>query len=598
MKKLMYAVFLVVLMAAYASAQSTAFTYQGRLLDNGTAPTGNYDFEFSLWDASSVGNQRGSTVTLTNVLVSSGIFTVNLDFGIEFPGSARFLEISVRQAGIPPYTPLAPRQPISSAPYAIKSLNSDTATDAQSLGGVVANQYVLTGDARMSDARTPTAGSANYIQNQNAAPQSSSNFNISGNGTVGGTVSGNEVNANSYYSIRGSNILSIDGSSNFFAGQNVSNAGSANTMVGFQAGLRNTGSFNTFVGMAAGAGNTTGNKNSIFGWFAGSDYTGDNNAIFGSHAGYSATAITTNGNSFFGSYAGGGATNNTSIGFRASNTGFGSASLINATAIGSYSAVSQNHSLILGSIDGVNSCSAAVNCASVNVGIGTTAPADRLHVSGSGAVRVRINSDSNTGLNLTINNNPGWSVASANGGNFLIFNDALVQSAFGIDAATNVITINSLGSAGGSQLCRNASNQISNCSSSLRYKTNIGRFSQGMAFVNMLRPITFDWKDGGKNDVGFGAEDIAKIDPRFVTYNKDGEVEGVKYDRLSVAFVNAFKEQQSEFAAQRKQMDNQQLQIETLFNKMKVLEAENTKLRSEIQALKHNKKTKSRLHSK
>lgn len=70
-------------------------------------------------------------------------------------------------------------------------------------------------------------------------------------------------------------------------------------------------------------------------------------------------------------------------------------------------------------------------------------------------------------------------------------------------------------------------------------------------------------------DVGFGAEDIAKIDPRFVTYNSRGEIEGVKYDRLSVAFVNAFKEQQAEInelrtvsSEQTKKLEDQKAQIE------------------------------------
>ena len=52
-------------------------------------------------------------------------------------------------------------------------------------------------------------------------------------------------------------------------------------------------------------------------------------------------------------------------------------------------------------------------------------------------------------------------------------------------------------------------------------------------------------------DVGFGAEDVAKIDPLFVTYTDKGEVEGVKYDRLSAAFVNAFKEQQAQIERQQ-----------------------------------------------
>jgi hypothetical protein len=118
-----------------------------------------------------------------------------------------------------------------------------------------------------------------------------------------------------------------------------------------------------------------------------------------------------------------------------------------------------------------------------------------------------------------------------------------------------ILRVDSLGSAGGTQLCRNLSNQIANCSSSLRYKTNIAPFSSGLSFIKQLRPIMFDWKQGGRRDVGFGAEDVAKIDPLFVTYNDKGEVEGVKYDRLNAAFVNAFKEQQAQIERQQKQIN-------------------------------------------
>jgi hypothetical protein len=63
-----------------------------------------------------------------------------------------------------------------------------------------------------------------------------------------------------------------------------------------------------------------------------------------------------------------------------------------------------------------------------------------------------------------------------------------------------------------------------------------------------------------------------KIDPRFVTYNSKGEVEGVKYDRLSVAFVNAFKEQQEQIELQQRQLQRQGAEIEAL--KVKVSEVE------------------------
>jgi hypothetical protein len=111
------------------------------------------------------------------------------------------------------------------------------------------------------------------------------------------------------------------------------------------------------------------------------------------------------------------------------------------------------------------------------------------------------------------------------------------------------LVIGTLGSAGSQSVCLNAANRISPCSSSLRYKTNIHRFGLGLDLIRQLKPITFDWKDGGMHDLGLGAEDVAKIEPLLVHYNGKGEVEGVKYDRIGVVLVNAVKEQQAQIEA-------------------------------------------------
>ena len=62
--------------AAVARAQTTSFTYQGRLTDGGIPANGNYDLQFALWDSATNGNQIGSTQTISNVPVGGGIFTV------------------------------------------------------------------------------------------------------------------------------------------------------------------------------------------------------------------------------------------------------------------------------------------------------------------------------------------------------------------------------------------------------------------------------------------------------------------------------------------------------------------------------------------
>ena len=101
-------------------AQGTAFTYNGRLNDNGAAANGNYDMTFNLYDAETGGNLVAGAVSLTPVPVVNGLFAVKIDFGAAaFTGADRWLEVSVRRTGTPAFTTLVPRQGLTSSPYAI-----------------------------------------------------------------------------------------------------------------------------------------------------------------------------------------------------------------------------------------------------------------------------------------------------------------------------------------------------------------------------------------------------------------------------------------------------------------------------------------------
>jgi hypothetical protein len=76
-----------------------------------------------------------------------------------------------------------------------------------------------------------------------------------------------------------------------------------------------------------------------------------------------------------------------------------------------------------------------------NVGIGTASPVSKLQVSGVGGIRAHVNSDSNAGLGLSLNNQPKWSLATVNPGQFQIFNDAIGANALWIDGTTNNVGI-------------------------------------------------------------------------------------------------------------------------------------------------------------
>ncbi len=116
-----------------AFAQGTAFTYQGRLNDGAAPANGTYDLTFALHGAVSGPAQVGAALTNSATLVSNGLFTVSLDFGNQFPGANRWLEIGVRTNGAGGFTALAPRQPLTATPYAVYAPNAGTAVNAGSV---------------------------------------------------------------------------------------------------------------------------------------------------------------------------------------------------------------------------------------------------------------------------------------------------------------------------------------------------------------------------------------------------------------------------------------------------------------------------------
>jgi hypothetical protein len=173
--------------APLASPVGTAFTYQGQLTDAGVPADGVYDFQFTLWDAETFGSQIGSPVTRGDVVVASGVFAVELDFGASaFAGEARWLEIGVRPGDSSgSYTTLDPRQKVMPTPYAIHSLDADTIDGAHAASfagsshdhmteiwtGTGAGLGINSGDTAL--AASSSAASAGAFENPEAANSAS-----------------------------------------------------------------------------------------------------------------------------------------------------------------------------------------------------------------------------------------------------------------------------------------------------------------------------------------------------------------------------------------------------------------------------------------
>jgi hypothetical protein len=581
-------IFLVLLAAAAIAGQSNQFGYQGSLNTGGTPANGNYDFVFALYDSLSGTTQFGPTLTRNSVAVSAGVFSVNLDFGSQFPGANRFLEIQVRQTGGGAFTPLSPRQMINSSPYSVKSLNAEnavnatnatTATNATQLGGVAANQYVVTTDTRMTDARNPLPGSANYIWNQNKVLQPSSNFVISGNGDAGGTLSGNAINATTQYNIGFNRVLSVAGTNNVFAGVGAGTAnttGNSNSFFGANAGDSNAmGNDNSFFGRSSGELNTDGFNNAFFGRNAGfSNIIGSRNAFFGAFAGQANTASfnsffgqsageanTTGGNnSFFGRSAGANNQTGADNSYFGSGAGFGSPVAEGSanSFFGSDAGLSNrgNDNAFFGRSAGITNTMGSDNAFFGRSAGGQNTTGSNNAFFGRNAGGANATGDNNTILGAFANVSGNFSFATAVGAGAVVnaSNTVVIGRADDIVRIPGFLRVVQLGSPGSTSLCQNVNDTISTCSSSIRYKSNITVFRSGLDLIKRLRPVSFNWKDGGMLDMGLVAEEVAEVEPLLVTTNKQGEIEGVKYDRVGVVLVNAVKEQQTEIEDLRRQI--------------------------------------------
>jgi trimeric autotransporter adhesin len=373
---------------------------------------------------------------------------------------------------------------------------------------VAATQYVLTTDTRLSDARSPISGSANYIQN-GAGLQAGSQFNISGNGTVGGTMSANVVNATTQFNIGGSVVLdAVLATQNTLVGLQTGTGGTNLTAVGFQAGKASTGNNNTFVGSAAGLSNLGGGQNTFMGQGTGpQNTTGANNSFYGTQAGFN--NVGGGSNAFFGVTAGNLNTSGGSNAFFGLQAGFSNSTGSSNTAVGKgagfFSTIGSNNTFI---------------------GFSAGPP------NGTGD----LNQSAAIGANAVVTTD----------------NTIVLGTSTETTSIPGKLAVSTLGAAGATALCRNASQQLATCSSSLRYKTNLTPYGRGMDIIDRLNPIAFSWKADGMRDLGFGAEDVAKIEPLLVTYNAQGQIEGLKYDRITVALVNAVKEQQKQIETLKK----------------------------------------------
>ncbi len=358
---------------------------------------------------------------------------------------------------------------------------------------------------------------------------------ITNNGIFGDTVS-----ATSQFSIAGSRILAKPGSFNLFVG----------TFTG-RTGTLLTGQENTFVGTSSGNQIEDGDSNSLFGAFTGVELTsGSFNTMIGGDAGRQTQ--TGNRNTFVGDSAGTANFSGSDNVILGASSGGGNLTGVYNTYVGSFaasSASSGDRNTFIGGAAG-----GATSAGSKNTLLGFDSS-----VSNSLSYATAIGAESTVSTSNTI------ALGRSNGLETVKIYGRLRLGTFGTASATT--------------LCYTvATLEVTTCSSSLRYKENISEYRSGLSLIRQLRPVYFDWKHNGVRDFGLVAEEVAGVEPLLATTNKDGEIQGVNYERVGVVLVNAVNEQQNELERLKADAETKSRQIDQL------LEA-NRRQQAQIEAL-------------
>ena len=125
------------------------------------------------------------------------------------------------------------------------------------------------------------------------------------------------------------------------------------------------------------------------------------------------------------------------------------------------------------------------------------------------------------------------------------------------------------GSAAQSVYYDTGTDEIFYVSSSIRYKENVEDLPIGLNDLLKLRPATYKYKSNGNKDYGFIAEEVYDAGlEEFVTFNEDGQIEGLKDNYFTVLSIKAIQEQQAIIESQANEIETLKSQIQLILSEI------------------------------
>lgn len=92
--------------------------------------------------------------------------------------------------------------------------------------------------------------------------------------------------------------------------------------------------------------------------------------------------------------------------------------------------------------------------------------------------------------------------------------------------------------------------------SSIRFKKDVQKLDNAMDIINQLEGVSYKWKDTGKQDYGFIAEEVGRVLPDIVEWEDENNATSMDYMRIISFLVEAVKYQHNKLNELTDKIDN------------------------------------------
>src|SRR3989338_140107 len=225
-----------------------------------------------------------------------------------------------------------------------------------------------------------------------------------------------------------------------------------------------------------------------------------------------------------------------------------------------------------------------------NVGVGTTAPGEKLDVAGSIQAQGATAGSNRIVLKDTAGSPRTWEwYPQASGANTLgLFERVSGVTPLTVVAPSGNVGIGTISPAYKLDVAGAVKASAFYYSSDESLKENIATIPNALATLQKLRGVEFDWKEDGTHDLGLIAQEVEKVYPELVSIDKITGLKSIEYGKLVGPIIEAIKtlaqkveaalatigDLENKAEAQQKQIGEQKIQIEKQQMQIDALRAE------------------------